>query len=867
MTPPIRRIVIAIVLSVVCAAQELPGGGGEQTRSVMLFRDLATVGLDVSRVYRIRDAHLDREDLHISFGDGLIGFTHAVDGRITGALFQGEGDVLLIPPDRAERWSLGLFTGAAILEQRFSTAYLRFNDDVFAELQPALRPFVPGPPTPQDEEPDLEPSELDNPAEPPPASPAEFVRKWDTAASHLAYLSALRLLVTFGDAETVAPDHTIQWTQPANDRLLFARVGGTPRGIFDIYYDSRAPEQIAVAQAKRVEDGGYYDVWTSFPARSRRMRVQAATASVQTQAAAEQTTDPLVVPRYTIRVRIASTRQMEADATLDVEAAEPGHRVLIFELSRFLQVREVSANGRKVEFVQNEALEGSSLARRGNDQVAVVLPQPLAPHQPMKLRFVYAGDVLSDAGGGLMYVGARGIWYPNRGFAMSDFDLEFRYPAEWTLIATGKLVSSPAEQTARSRGGEAESAEQVAHYVSERPMPVAGFNLGRYVKAEAKSGNIAIEAYAARGVEKGFPQPKAVFEPPLRDPLTGRQITDGSIIAPSAPAPAEHVHAVAVSAAQAIEFLSRHLGPYPYSSLALTQMPGRSSQGWPGLIYLSSYSYLSGQERRLARLTPLEDFVFGRLMLPHETAHQWFGDLLIWRSYREQWLVEALSNYCVLMMIEEQDPAAFRAMMEQYRRALMAPQKSGRLLYEAGPVTLGVRLNSSVFPDAYEAIAYGRGTWLFHMLRHMLRDSTGEDVFFTVLRRVRERYEGKDITTRDLQRAFEEALPASLRYEGRKSLEWFFDGWVNGADMPALALSEVKITSRGTTLAATGKIVQKHAHEGLVTSVPLYADRGGKPVLLGRVFADGTETSFRFNVPAGTKKILLDPYQTVLTRP
>jgi len=53
------------------------------------------------------------------------------------------------------------------------------------------------------------------------------------------------------------------------------------------------------------------------------------------------------------------------------------------------------------------------------------------------LRFVYAGEVLAEAGKGLLYVGAR-HWYPNRGLAMSDFDLTFHYPPEWMLVATGK---------------------------------------------------------------------------------------------------------------------------------------------------------------------------------------------------------------------------------------------------------------------------------------------------------------------------------------------------------------------------------------------------------------------------------------------
>jgi hypothetical protein len=270
-------------------------------------------------------------------------------------------------------------------------------------------------------------------------------------------------------------------------------------------------------------------------------------------------------------------------------------------------------------------------------------------------------------------------------------------------------------------------------------------------------------------------------------------------------------------------------------------------------------------------------------MPAHEVAHQWWGDLMTWKSYREQWLVEALSNYCVLLMIEQKDPAAFRTAMEEYRRDLLERNEDGRVISDAGPVTLGQRLNSSHFPQAYEAIGYERGTWLFHMLRAMLVDaqtqepnrgksagkpsSDTEDPFFAVLRGLRERYEGKDMNTRDVQEAFEDALPETLRYEGHKSLEWFFDGWVNGTAVPALELAGARIVHGESGSTATGKVIQKFAPRDLVTSVPLYADLPGqRPVLLGRVFAEGEATPFRFAVPAQTRRILLDPFHTVLSR-
>ena len=62
-----------------------------------LYLQLQTVGLDKSRVYNIREVTLERAAFHITFDDGTIAFTEDVAGHVTGAFFEGEGEVLLIP--------------------------------------------------------------------------------------------------------------------------------------------------------------------------------------------------------------------------------------------------------------------------------------------------------------------------------------------------------------------------------------------------------------------------------------------------------------------------------------------------------------------------------------------------------------------------------------------------------------------------------------------------------------------------------------------------------------------------------------------------------------------------------------------------
>jgi hypothetical protein len=446
--------------------------------------------------------------------------------------------------------------------------------------------------------------------------------------------------------------------------------------------------------------------------------------------------------------------------------------------------------------------------------------------------------------------------------------LEFNYPQGWTLVATGKPTPNSSNDAAVKTGG-----LQTSRWVSERPIPLAGFNLGKYKVATVQAGDVSVETYATTGVERDFPSPKIqLLEPNPSEQRNRRR----QLIFPSRPSPAQNEVTVGEAAARAIRYYAARFGPYPYGHLALTQMPGVDSQGWPGLVFLSSYAFLDQEQREQLHFESYRTLL--QQSIPaHEAAHQWWGDLITWNSYRDQWFSEGLANYCALMMLQEKDPAGFRQLMDRYRMDLIAKNRDGMSPMEAGPVTLGVRLLSSRFPEGYEAILYGRGTWLFHMLRTMLEDAareggrkaqtggSAEEPFVRALRKVRERYQGRSISTSELLDVFAEDLPPALRYEGKSSLDWFLNGWINGTSMPKLELKAVKFTPKGTGSVVTGTILQKDAPEDLVTSVPVYAVVAGKQVLLGRVFADGEESSFRLSAPAGAHKVVLDPNGTILT--
>ena len=819
------------------AAWALPAGPPSQCPQTTsdLYARLRTVGLDPQRVYDVREATIDRPNLHLDLDDGTLAFTEDICGRITGAFFVGEGEVRLRPPDRVERGSMALLTGMAILEEQFTSVYLRFNDDTAAVLQPFLTPAL---------------------------EDAEFIKQWSDTSRILADFDALRLLLDFSHFLPTPGGHEPERKFPS---LLHAHVLGKKLGGFEVFWDAANPEPLWAGQPRMKDGILFFDIWTSC--------APAGSGSATVPLAGDA-----VITSFRIRASVEPPTRLEALTEMNVQIRGGGERTLAFELSRYLKIGAVESDGRPVDFLQNPPIEGSDLQRKGNDLVAVVFPAPLTPGQELKLRFRYAGEVLSEAGNGLLYVGERGIWYPNFGMSPAQFEMEFHYPAPWILVATGDKISRAGADDMNQEPG----VERVSRWTSQRSIPVAGFNLGKYVRAEAKAGNILVEVFGTKGVEKSFPKaPPEIMEQPTFPLAPGPSLRSRPmspiVVTPPPPSPARDAQVVADRAAKAIETFSQWFGPYPYSSLALTQMPGSLSQGWPGLVFLSSFAFLSPQEQADLHLDPVSRDIDTQVLV-HETAHQWWGDLVLWKSYRDQWISEGLSNYASLLMLEQRNPAQFRQVMEKYRRDLLSETKDGERLRDAGPVTLGQRLESSHFPRGYEAISYERGTWLFHMLRCMLNDSeaashsrkgraNSDELFFRALRKIRERYAGKRMSTQELLQGFEEELPRPLWYENRHNLDWFLESWIEGTTIPELEARDIHFTEKAGVTTVTGMIVQKDAPDDLVTAVPVYAMKAGNAlVFLGEVLADGRETAFRLTVPSDARKIVLDPRQTILTK-
>jgi hypothetical protein len=801
------------VLSCLTAAQP--------TRSVprtahQLYDALNALRLDPASVYQIKPEHrieLRRGDAKISFDQGELIFFAPLDknDQITGAVFAGRGHILALPRDTIEKQQMARFLDSPILDQDFASAYMRFTDAASADLLRQLQSAG------------LKP-ESDSPA----------ASRWDPVLSHLNAIHSLRIFCG---------------TLLATPRPYFyASLDGIATGPFDVVLDSMRTEPFLLGQVRTTEGSTFYDVWASY-------KIPDAIPMAPDFRALHYAIDTSILPDHSL----------DASATVNLRALGAGHRFLIFALSRALNIDSITiADGQKLEYFQNEDMTPQERSVRGNDFLFVVLPHALTRDTEFSIRFHYRGNIITDAGNDVFFVGARESWYPHFGDSadFAAYDLTVRWPRKLRLVATGTKLDEHEEADFR-----------VGHWKTEKPVSVAGFNLGEYASSSVASSNYSIDVYANRQVEQQLAKRLSNGTDSELQRLRPHRPTleMDQELQPLPPNPAIALKQLGKDIDASIHFYETYSGPFPFHNLSVSQIPGTFGQGWPGLLYISTYSFLSADVQRRAGLSSTTQEHFSDLVPFHEVAHQWWGNIVGWSSYRDQWIDEAIANYLALLFADmhKNPDHTLHVWLQRYRQRLIekspnADQPAG----DIGALALGSRLNSSKSPGAYDDLIYAKGAWVIHMLREMLRQpgANPDARFKTLLRTLVTKYAYRALSTQDLRREIETIMPPSMDLEGGHSMEWFFEQWIQGTGIPHYRADfTVHKSDTGTGYAIRGKLFQENVPQSFIARVPIYAAAvGAHPVLLGTVVAAGPETPFHFTSSTSPHKLLIDPQMTLL---
>jgi len=797
-----------------------------------LLKDLGKIEFDLQRVLSVRDFSLRLDPFTITFDRGQMIFLRPVNNLVTGLYFWGGGTIVGIPPTKTERQQLNLFTGAPVLNEHFHEALIRFSDNTYAELMGQLEAGSESP------------------------------------ESHLNLSS--ELFQTFLKGSSLTHYRIVADLMDERKAPLFsAKIFGTKLGALNFTVDWRKSESVSLGQVHRTGRRTYYDSWCSFAQDT--LRQDSASRPTPDRQASARWDKTIDVLSYHIDTQIDRQDRISGSTEIEFKSEQEDEWVVSFDLARSLKVSGVVDEQQRVlTYYQNGDMSSEEeVSKLGHDVVVVLLKQPPQRGETKRLKFVYSGDVISRMGNGVFYVGARGSWYPNTGVSdRARYVLEFKYPKVYTIVATGDLVKEWEEGD-----------QKHSLWASQTELPVAGFNYGDYIKKTALAGNIPVEVYANRGIENVYlevlSRQEQIKESFQRRQASGRVGAEGlQDLVAAAPDLSDFDTArfsdeVARQVAKALLFLEPIMGDFPFSRLSVSQIPGKFSQGWPSLLYISSLSFLRLEQRERLGIGDDQEASFLECLHAHEIAHQWWGNEVSWKSYHDVWMFEGFSNYLAYLFMKETHPDGkqFRELLRHAKEQLLIKNSEGQAYESAGSLSLGARLSSSKFPDGYSNLIYNKGAWVLHMLRYLMQDpNSGSDQNFrSLMRDFLTTYRGQSVSTEDFKRVVEKKMERGMDLEGNARMDWFFSQWIYETGIPTYRLDSSITTLKSGEFLLKGRIRQQNVSEDFVMPVEVFGRFAPNRIeRLGRVIVAGNEASFRFKMKSKPQKVTLDEDNQIL---
>ncbi len=778
-----------------------------------IARAIRENSFDRDECYRVRDLSLVKEDIRIYLTDGHLIFSQPVAGRRIAAVFTadvegGDGEVLLLPPNRAERRSLAGYIDSPNLDEHFRAALFLFTGDEYDRLKSQL----PNNPTNRKA----------------PEVGALLDEEWTPVLRNLgdSYQTRLTLDLLGG---------------PGRPSGIFAAAfHSLKHGNFDISFDPSNREQIVAGQLATRDNQLYFDVWTSFPARSFRNRP--APPAIE-----------FSVHDYRIEATLNPDLSLSAVTRVKVRPLIDGLKGVSFDIAPQMDVSQVSVDGHPAEVLQRDSLRYNA-TRGGNSMFLVVPPEPLRADRDYDFEFHHSGKVIIEAGERVYYVTARANWYPMHGWQYSAYDLSFRYPKDLDLVSAGEVVEDRTEGDWR-----------ITRRRTSSEIRMAGFNLGEYEHARLERNGYTVDVCANRTLERALqPKPQVV---PLVPPIStsgrmrrpGEAIPESTTITPPAPDPMARLKELASEVASSLEFMASRFGPPTLPHITVSPVPGTFGQGFPGLIYLSTLAYLKKVPGPANAGSESQRLFFQDVLQAHEVAHQWWGNRISVSSYRDYWLMEALANYSALLYLEKSKGLHdAESMLDSYRTELLMKNEAGQTVESAGPVVLGLRLQNSQQPRAWRAITYGKGTWIIQMLRRRM----GDERFFSLLADVLKRYDRKEITTEDFREAAAREMPPK---SDDPKLETFFDEWVYDTGIPNLKLTYV-LKGKAPALRLVGRLTQSDVGDDFSVATPIEIQVARGRTITQWVSSGKDPTTFTITLKQPPIKVSLDPHHAVLRR-
>ena len=489
---------------------------------------------------------------------------------------------------------------------------------------------------------------------------------------------------------------------------------------------------------------------------------------------------------------------MTAEATVTLTARQTPIEAVELQLLRHLKFNTGGYGVLRLGFEVSEVTDykGRPLdfLHRGGSLI-VRLRSPVAPGQAEVLTVKYAGDAMprmTEDSFGLL---ANYPWWPQPGsHDRVTWGVNICVPSLLRAAGTGTTIRTWTQDGKRCE-----------EWKEEVPVSFPAINMGRWRSAERKGPHgVAIRAFFLSE-------------------------------------DADQMDAALLEADRVLRFYESVFGPYPFAELDLAQAV--DNQGfWQAPAGLVELSKSEGAVVKSAQKQRRRDFIpnTSPMILSHELGHQWWGHVMGWKTYRDQWISETMAEYASFLYMSQYYGE------EDHKGRLEWWQYIARKTDKYGPMSLGVRA------AGYQGQVYNKGPHVMHMLRRIV----GYDAFIEFVSTASAAAANRNFSTSDLQIVAETVLGPDAT--------WFFDQWIWGTGLPKL-----EVVWKESDQFVEIVLEQTQATPALKLQVPvvLHAGRKGKKEVVHVIATDARTITVQLpKPPGGVQRVSLDPDNETLTK-
>ncbi|MBK7867259.1 MAG: M1 family metallopeptidase [Ignavibacteriales bacterium] len=287
-----------------------------------------------------------------------------------------------------------------------------------------------------------------------------------------------------------------------------------------------------------------------------------------------------------------------------------------------------------------------------------------------------------------------------------------------------------------------------------------------------------------------------------------------------------------------LDFFETRFGEYPFEKIAFATLT-------------SDFPY-GGMENQ--SFITLCSSCWYELLVVHEFAHQWFGDLITPSTWSDLWLNEGFAEFMEAHWVEVWAPEgkkAYRDVVKEFAEYYFAMEPKEAISEESWEYDTppgGILYNSALVYKKAACVVY------------MLREETGDENFFKILKQftTNPKFKFKNASTNDLVKLTNEITG--------KDYTWFFDQWIKQPGHPVYKNSYEFIESDGKDYLIYTFQQKESGRLYYHSTVELKVVYKNGTSEIFKCFNSKNGEKFNFEVKPNVKSVIFDPEDKIILK-